>query len=61
VPRDHQSLFTDISDYVKLREDSWRLRAEGLRAGQMATLQKADIAQRAALTALEQTSASERN
>jgi rhomboid protease GluP len=61
VPRDHQSLFTAISDYVKLREDSWRLRAEGLRAGQMATLQKADIAQRAALTALEQTSASERN
>jgi rhomboid protease GluP len=61
VPRDHQSLFTAISEYVKLREDSWRLRAEGLRAGQMATLQKADIAQRAALTALERTDASEQN
>jgi rhomboid protease GluP len=55
VPRDHQTLFAAISEYAQLREDSWRLRAEGLRAGQMATLQKADSAQRAALTALERT------
>jgi rhomboid protease GluP len=55
VPRDHQSIFAAISEYVQLREDSWRLRAEGLRAGHMATLQQADGAQRAALTALERT------
>jgi rhomboid protease GluP len=55
VPRDHQSIFAAISEYVELREDSWRLRAKGLRAGHMATLQQADVAQRAALTALERT------
>ena len=31
VPHEHQPLVTDAEDYLHLREESWRLRAEGLR------------------------------
>ena len=35
-----------------LRQTSWRLRAEGLRAGRPQTLQQADAAEHSALAAL---------
>jgi len=31
VPREHQHLIADAGEYVQLRHESWRLRAEGLR------------------------------
>jgi hypothetical protein len=31
VPPEHQQLITDAEEYVRLRSESWRLRAEGLR------------------------------
>jgi hypothetical protein len=40
------------SQYLKLRQDSWRLRAQGLRAGEARTLQEADVAEHSALVAL---------
>jgi rhomboid protease GluP len=55
VPAEHQPALTAASEYVRLREDSWRLRAKGLRAGHMRTLQQADSAEIAALAALEKT------
>jgi hypothetical protein len=41
------------SEYLRLRQDSWRLRAEGLRAGRARTLQEADLTERSALAALD--------
>jgi rhomboid protease GluP len=42
VPREQQSLVDDASEYLRVREESWRLRVEGLRAGKMQTLQRAE-------------------
>jgi membrane associated rhomboid family serine protease len=42
VPRDHQPVLDHALEYLRLREESWRLRVEGLRAGRMQTLQRAD-------------------
>jgi hypothetical protein len=50
---EHQPLIADAQEYLRLREDSWRLRVDGLRAGSMQTLRKADSAERASLGALE--------
>jgi rhomboid protease GluP len=41
VPIAQQHLVVDASQYLRLREESWRLRVEGLRAGRMQTLQHA--------------------
>jgi rhomboid protease GluP len=53
VPPEHRPMLVKASEYLTLRQDSWRLRAEGLRAGRTSTLQQADSAERAALVALE--------
>jgi rhomboid protease GluP len=42
VPPEHQSMVDDALAYLRLREDSWRLRVEGLRKGRMQTLQRAE-------------------
>jgi len=55
VPEEHRGVLAAASEYVRLREDSWRLRAKGLRAGHIGTLQQADGAEIAALNALERT------
>jgi len=59
VPAEHQAMVSDAVEYLRLRQDSWRLRAEGLRAGRPAVLQKADAAEHAARTALEHAVASQ--
>jgi hypothetical protein len=35
-------MLDDALEYLRLREESWRLRVEGLRAGKMPTLQRAE-------------------
>jgi membrane associated rhomboid family serine protease len=52
VPAEHWPMVTRASEYLALRQTSWRLRAEGLRAGRTQTLQQADITERNALAAL---------
>jgi len=61
VPHEHQTMLADVTEYARLREESWRLRAEGLRAGRLPTLQKADIAQSRALAALSRTGSAAQN
>jgi membrane associated rhomboid family serine protease len=53
VAREQQPLVADATEYERLRLESWSLRAEGLREGNMRTLREADKTERAALTALE--------
>jgi membrane associated rhomboid family serine protease len=57
VPAGHWPMVSKASEYLKLRQDSWRLRAEGLRAGHTKTLQEADAAEHAALAALDDATA----
>jgi len=52
VPAEHWPMIVKASEYLKLRQNSWRLRAEGLRAGHTRTLQEADAVEQAALAAL---------
>lgn len=42
VPPEHQAMVGDALAYLQLREESWRLRVDGLRAGRMQTLQRAE-------------------
>jgi rhomboid protease GluP len=53
VAREQQQLVANAGEYVRLRDDSWQQRAEGLRAGNMRTLREADKTERAALAAFE--------
>ncbi len=53
VPPEHWPMVQKAAEYLRLRQDSWRLRAEGLRAGHAGRLQQADVAERSALAALE--------
>ncbi len=53
IPPEHRPMVQKAAEYLRLRQDSWRLRAEGLRAGQSRTLQQADVAERSALAALD--------
>jgi membrane associated rhomboid family serine protease len=52
VPRVHAPLVASADEYLRLREQSWRVRVEGLRKTNIATLRKADQTERAALEAL---------
>jgi rhomboid protease GluP len=53
VPAEHRSMVSNAVEYLRLRGESWRLRAEGLHNGSMPTLQKADRTERASLDVLE--------
>ena len=53
VPREHAPLVAAAQEYVQLREQSWRARAEGLRKSKMDLLRKAEASERAALDAFE--------
>jgi rhomboid protease GluP len=53
VPREHQPLVASAEDYLRLRETSWLLRAEGLHKTSMRTLSKADSTERASWAALQ--------
>jgi hypothetical protein len=52
VPEQHQSVVASAEEYLRLRDESWRLRAEGLHARDMLTLRKADRAEGASLDVL---------
>ena len=52
VPPEHQRLVAGAEDYVRVREESWRLRAEGLRKTNMLELRQAENQERASLEAL---------
>jgi esterase/lipase len=53
VPVEHQPMVDDALAYLRLREESWRLRVEGLRAGRMKTLQQAERVESTAKTLFE--------
>jgi len=53
VPPEHQPLLANAADYLRLRDESWRLRAAALHQSNMAALRKAELAERASLEAFE--------
>jgi hypothetical protein len=53
VPPEQQPLVIAVGEYFRLREESWRVRAEALRKTSTARLQQADEAERVSLQALE--------
>jgi hypothetical protein len=54
VRGEHAVLLTKAKEYVQLRDESWRLRADALKRRNMAALRKADHAERASLAALNE-------
>ena len=50
VPPEHRPVVNDALEYLRLREESWKLRVDGLRAGRLQTLQRADRVESAAKT-----------
>jgi rhomboid protease GluP len=53
VPETHQSILASAQEYLRLRDESWRLRAEGLHKRDMLTLRKADRTEGASLDVLK--------
>jgi hypothetical protein len=53
IPPEHQSLVAGAEEYLRLRDESWRLRAAALHKSNMAGLRKADAAERQSLAAYE--------
>jgi membrane associated rhomboid family serine protease len=53
VPREQQTLVARAQEYLRLRDESWRLRSEGLHKSTLPTLTKAERPERAALEVLE--------
>ena len=59
VPPEHQPLLASAEEYLKLRDESWRLRAAALHKSSMPALRKAESAERASLEALDRIKPSE--
>jgi membrane associated rhomboid family serine protease len=57
VPPNQKPLVADAREFVRLRGESWRLRAEGLKKTNMRSLQQAERTERASFEALEKISA----
>lgn len=55
VPGEHQALVASAQEYLRLRDESWRLRSEALQKANMPALRKADRSEHASLVALEKT------
>jgi membrane associated rhomboid family serine protease len=53
VPEEHQPLVANAEEYFRLRDESWRLRAEALKKSNMNALRAADRSERASLEALQ--------
>jgi membrane associated rhomboid family serine protease len=53
VPTEHRPLVADANEYLRLRDESWRLRADALRKSNMVTLRKADRTEWESLEALK--------
>lgn len=52
VPAEHQAMLAAAQTYLRLREESWRLRAAALQRSSMRMLREADEVEKAALEAL---------
>ena len=52
VRTDHEPLLEKAKEYLRLRDQSWRLRAEALHRRDMKGLQKVELTERASLAAL---------
>jgi hypothetical protein len=57
VPAEHQPIVAATEEYLRLRDESWRLRAEGLNTHSMTMLERADGAERASLDAFDRVKA----
>ena len=53
VPSEQQALVASAEEYLRLRNESWRLRSEGLHKSNLPTLTKAEKPERAALEVLQ--------
>jgi membrane associated rhomboid family serine protease len=53
VPAEHQPLMANAEEYLRLRDESWRMRAAALHKSNMKALRQADTTERASLEALE--------
>jgi len=53
VPSEQQALVAGAEEYLRLRNESWRLRSEGLHKSNLPTLTKAEKPERAALEVLQ--------
>ena len=53
VPPEHQQLLASAEEYLRLRDESWRLRAAALHKSSMLALRNAEGAERASLQAFE--------
>ena len=51
VPEAHAAVLSRAREYVRLRDESWRLRSQALQQRNMTALRKADTAERASLAA----------
>jgi membrane associated rhomboid family serine protease len=52
APAEQQLLIASAEEYLRLRDESWRLRAEGLRKANLVVLREAERTERASLEAL---------
>jgi hypothetical protein len=53
VPPQHQRLVAEGKEYLRLREESWRLRLAGLTGAGMAKLREAEVRERSALELID--------
>jgi hypothetical protein len=60
VPAEHQPLVDNAQEYLRLRDESWRLRAAALHKSNLGALRQADKTERASLEALERLKPSDR-
>jgi membrane associated rhomboid family serine protease len=61
VPREHQWLVDNAKAYVRMRMESWRLRADALRNSDMRGLQKADGLEHTSIAILDKIRPAERD
>jgi rhomboid protease GluP len=59
VPREQQPLVAAADEYLRLRDEGWRLRAEALHKSNMPTLRQADKIERAALDVFQKMQSSQ--
>jgi hypothetical protein len=55
VPPEHEPMMASAGEYLRLRNESWRLRAEALRSSSIPALRNAERSERAAQEALQRT------
>ena len=53
VPPEHEAVVAHADEYLRLRDECWRLRADGLHKADMRILRKADAVEKASLDAFD--------